>query len=175
MGNSLGGTSGRLSFLLGLNGPNIASESGCSSSMVAVYLAVDSLRKRRSDIALAAGANLLLHPFQKRHMVNVASPDGRCKTFDEKADGFGRAEGVATLVLKRYSDALKAGDNVLALIRGCGVSQEGTSRSFGTPTKEGQEIAMQAALEDAGVCPDEVSYVEAHGKCLTIEFTLICR
>ncbi|ODM98078.1 Phenolphthiocerol synthesis polyketide synthase type I Pks15/1 [Orchesella cincta] len=163
MGNSLGGTSGRLSFLLGLTGPNIASESGCSSGMVAVYLACESLRKGRSDIALAAGANLLLHPFQKRHMINVVSPDGRCKTFDEKADGFGRAEGVATLVLKRYSDAVKSGDNILALIRGCGISQEGTSRSFGTPTKEGQEIAMEAALQDAGVCPLDVSYVEAHG------------
>ncbi|CAL8113280.1 unnamed protein product [Orchesella dallaii] len=163
MGNSLGGTSGRLSFLLGLTGPNIASESGCSSGMVAVYLACESLRKRRSDLALAAGANLLLHPFQKRHMINVVSPDGRCKTFDENADGFGRAEGVATLVLKRYSDAVKAGDNILALIRGCGISQEGTSRSFGTPTKEIQEIAMEAALNDAGVCPLDVSYVEAHG------------
>lgn len=70
------------SFLLGLTGPNIASESGCSSGMVAVYLACESLRKRRSDVALAAGANLLLLPFEKKHMVNVASPDGRCKTFD---------------------------------------------------------------------------------------------
>ncbi|CAL8113277.1 unnamed protein product [Orchesella dallaii] len=163
MGNSLGGNSGRLSFLLGLTGPNIATESGCSSGIVAVYLACESLRKGRSNLALAAGANLLLHPFEKRHMVNVASPDGRCKTFDEKADGFGRAEGVATLVLKRYSDAIKAGDNILAMIRGYGISQEGLSRSFGTPTKEVQEIAMRTALADAGLTPTDISYVEAHG------------
>lgn len=81
----------------------------------------------------------------------------------EKADGFGRAEGVATLVLKRYSDALKSGDNILGLIRGCGIAQEGTSRSLGTPTKEVQEIAMQAALDNAGVSPEDISYLEAHG------------
>lgn len=90
----LGGTSGRLSFLLGLNGPNIASESGCSSSMMAVYLAVESLKKGRCDIALAAGANLLLFPWTStQNMLSVVSPDSRCKTFDESANGFGRAEG----------------------------------------------------------------------------------
>lgn len=81
-----------------------------------------------------------------------------------------RAEGVATLVLKRYSDALKSGDNIWALIRGCGISQEGTSRSLGTPTKHVQEIAMREALQDAGISPSQVSFVEAHGSQSTFSF-----
>lgn len=77
LGNSLGGSGGRLSFFLGLTGPNIATESGCSSGMAALVLACEALRKGRCDTALAAGANLLLYPFQKKHMINVVSPDGR--------------------------------------------------------------------------------------------------
>jgi acyl transferase domain-containing protein len=152
-----------LSFLLGLTGPNVATESGCSSGMVAIYLATESLRASRCRVAIAGGVNLLLHPFKRKHMMSIIASDGRCKTFDEKADGFGRGEGVASLILKKYSDAVKDGDRVYALIRGTGMAQEGTSRSFGTPTKECQEIAMQTALDNAGISAKDVCYVEAHG------------
>lgn len=93
----------------------------------------------------------------------VISPEGRCKTFDAKANGFGRAEGCGVLVLKRLSDALRDRDNIWAMIRGSAVSQEGISRSLGTPTVHCEALAMQLALKDAGVRPEQVSFVETHG------------
>lgn len=163
MGNSIGAAAARISFLLGLTGPSVATESGCSSAMVAVQLACRSLQLGETNLALACGVNLLLHPFDKDEMPMVISPEGRSKTFDSRADGFARGEGCGVLVLKRLSDAIRDGDNIWAMIRGCGVSQEGTSRSMGTPTIHCESLAMQMALNDAQVKPHEVSYVEAHG------------
>ncbi|CAL8109687.1 unnamed protein product [Orchesella dallaii] len=163
MGNSIGAAAARLSFLLGLTGPSIATESGCSSAIVAVDLAVKSLRNGESNLALAGGVNLLLHPFTSNIMDYVIAPNGRCKTFDAKADGFGRAEGCGVLVLKRLSDALRDRDNIWAMIRGSAVSQEGLSRSLGTPTVHCEALAMTLALKDAGVRPEQVSFVETHG------------
>lgn len=92
MGNSPGSAAGRISFLLGLTGPSVATESGCSSAMVAVDLACKSLRLGETRLAIASGVNLLLHPFSTKDMSMVCAPDGHCKTFDANADGFGRAE-----------------------------------------------------------------------------------
>lgn len=163
MGNSIGAAAARISFMLGLTGPSLATESGCSSAMVAVHQACRSLQQEETNLALACGVNLLLHPFDKDEMPMVISPEGRCKTFDSKADGFSRAEGCGVLVLKRLSDAVKDNDHIWGLIRGSGVSQEGVSRSLGTPTVHCEALAMQQALKEADVEPHEVSYVEAHG------------
>ncbi|CAL8118587.1 unnamed protein product [Orchesella dallaii] len=163
MGNSFGAGAARLSHFLGLTGPSVSTESGCSSAMVAVDLACKSLRSGETPLALACGVNLLLNPFSKDTMSFVVAGDGRCKTFDESADGFGRAEGCGVLVLKRYSDAVKDGDNVWALIRGSSCVQEGVSKSMGTPTVHCESLAMSLALKDANVKPNDVSYVEAHG------------
>lgn len=163
IGNSFGAAAARLSFFLGLTGPSVATESGCSSAMVAVDLACKSLRRGETSLALACGVNLLLLPFTKDTMSFVISKDGKCKTFDESADGFGRAEGCGVLVLKKYADAVKDGDNIWALIRGSSCVQEGVSRSMGTPTKDCEAMAMSLALKDAGVGANEVSFVEAHG------------
>src|SRR3989442_526533 len=142
--------------------PSIATESGCSSAIVALDLAVKSLRSGESNLALAGGVNLLLHPFTSNIMDYVIAPNGRCKTFDSKADGFGRAEGCGVMVLKRLSDALRDRDNIWAVIRGSAVSQEGLSRSLGTPTVHCEALAMQLALADAHVRPEQVSFVETH-------------
>ncbi|CAL8087651.1 unnamed protein product [Orchesella dallaii] len=164
MGNSIGAAAARISFLLGMTGPSISTESGCSSAMVGVHLACQSLRNGETNLALACGVNLLLEPFDYDMLPMALSPEGRCKTFDAKADGFARAEGVGVLVLKRISDAVKDGDRIWALLRGSGVSQEGLSKSMGTPTVHSETLAMTEALKDAGIeDPSLVSYVETHG------------
>ncbi|CAL8084784.1 unnamed protein product [Orchesella dallaii] len=163
MGNSIGAAAARISFLLGMTGPSIATESGCSSAMVAVHLACRALQNRETNFALACGVNLLLHPFDKDEMPMVLSADGHCKTFDANANGFARAEGCGVLVLKLLSDAVRDDDKIWALIRGSGMTQEGISKSMGTPTIHCESLAMTQALKDARVNPEEVSYVEAHG------------
>lgn len=136
--------------------------------MQSVDLACKSLRNGETSLSLACGVNLLLRPFTKDMMPFVIAENGECKTFSEGANGFGRAEGCGVLVLKRYTDAVKDGDHVWALIRGSSCVQEGTSRSMGRPTKEVEALAMRLALQDAGVQPKDVSFIEAHGTGTTL-------
>ena len=164
-GNGHSVASGRLSYLLGLTGPSLSVDTACSSSLVAVHLACSSLRNQECDLALAGGVNCLLAPevsinYSKARML---SPDGRCKTFDASADGFVRAEGCGVIVLKRLSDAIAAGDNILALIRGSAINQDGRSSGLTVPNGPSQQAVIRQALKNAGVEPVEVSYVEAHG------------
>ena len=156
---------GRLSFCLGLRGPTMTLDTACSSSLVAVHLACQSLRAGESEMALVGGANLILIP-----QVNVLyarlkalAPDGRCKTFDASADGMVRGEGGAVVVLKRHRDALRDGDNILALIRGSAVNHDGRSSGLTVPNGAAQREVLRAALASAGVAPAEVRFVEAHG------------
>jgi acyl transferase domain-containing protein/protein-L-isoaspartate O-methyltransferase len=156
---------GRLSYLLGLQGPSVAVDTACSSSLAAVHLACQSLRGGDCDTALAGGVNLMLTPemwitTSKNRML---SPSGRCRTFDAAADGFVRGEGCGVVVLKRLSRALEDGDTVLALIRGSAMNQDGASSGITVPNRHAQEAAIRAALAAAGVRPHEVGYVEAHG------------
>lgn len=164
-GNTHSVASGRISYLLGLHGPSISVDTACSSSLVAIHLAVQSLRKGESDMALAAGVNLILEPTTSMIFARAGmlSPDGRCKTFDADANGYVRGEGCGTVVLKRLSDAVRDGDNVLAVVRGSAVNQDGKSQGITAPNELAQEKVLRAALEDARVKPNEVSYVEAHG------------
>ena len=164
-GNSHSVASGRLSYLLGLQGPSMSVDTACSSSLVAIHLAVQSLRKGESDLALAAGVNLILEPTTSMIFARAGmlSPDGRCKTFDGDANGYVRGEGCGTVVLKRLSDALRDGDNVLAVVRGSAVNQDGKSQGITAPNELAQEKVLRAALEDARLKPEEVSYIEAHG------------
>jgi acyl transferase domain-containing protein/NADPH:quinone reductase-like Zn-dependent oxidoreductase/acyl carrier protein len=155
----------RLSYFLNLNGPSIALDTACSSSLVTVHLACQSLRRRESDLALAGGVNLILTPemtlaLTKAHMM---APDGRCKAFDAAADGYVRGEGCGLVVLKRLSDALAAGDRVLAVIRGTAVNHDGRSNGLSAPNGPAQEAVIRAALADGGIAPADVSYVETHG------------
>ena len=164
-GNSHSVASGRLSYFLGLQGPSLAVDTACSASLVAVHLAMTSLRNGESDLALAGGVNLLLSPettinFSKARML---APDGRCKTFDAAADGYVRAEGCGIIVLKRLKDALADGDHILALIRGSAVNQDGRSSGLTVPNGPSQQAVIRQALANSGVTADEISYLEAHG------------
>jgi acyl transferase domain-containing protein/SAM-dependent methyltransferase/NAD(P)-dependent dehydrogenase (short-subunit alcohol dehydrogenase family) len=156
---------GRISYTLGLRGPALAIDTACSSSMVAVHLAVQSLRSGESSIALAGGVNLILSPLWMvgSSKLRVLAPDGRCKTFDADADGFGQAEGCGIVVLKRLSDAQRDGDRIVAVIRGTAVNQDGRSAGLTAPSGEAQEEVIRAALRNAGLEPADVDYVEAHG------------
>lgn len=169
-GNVVGGNlhcmaSGSISYLLGLRGPSLTLDTACSSSLVAVDLAVQSLRTGASDLALAGGSNVILGPenYVCFSGLQVLSPDGRCKTFDASADGFGRGEGAGVVVLKRLSDALRDGDRILAVIHGSGVTQDGKTAGIAVPNGESQEEAARRALLQAGIAPTEVAYAEAHG------------
>ena len=155
----------RLSYLLDLHGPSLMVDTACSSSLVAVHLACQSLGLQESDVALAAGVNAILSP---RAMVmfsqaNMMAKDGRCKTFDAAADGFVRAEGCGVVVLKRLADARRDGDNILAVLRGTAVNQDGRGTGLSTPNTVAQQAVIRRALGNAGRSPEQVDYVEAHG------------
>ena len=164
-GGALNVAAGRLSYVFGLNGPAMAIDTACSSSLVAVHLACQSLRERECDLALAGGVNLLLTPeaFICLSKWGMMAPDGRCKTFDERADGFVRAEGCGMIALKRLSDALTADDRVLALIRGTAINQDGASSGLTVPNGPAQQALVRAALKAARLQPHDVDYIEAHG------------
>lgn len=164
-GTALNVASGRISFTWGLQGPCVSIDTACSSSLVAVHLACQSLRAGDSDLALAGGVNVVLLPdsmvlFSKWGMM---APDGRCKTFDASADGFVRAEGCAMIALKRLSDAMAAGDNILAVIRGSAVNSDGRSSGLTVPHGPAQQAVVRRALKDATLEADALDYVEAHG------------
>ncbi|MGZ9234786.1 MAG: type I polyketide synthase, partial [Anaerolineales bacterium] len=157
--------SGRISYLLGLQGPAISVDTACSSSLIATHLAIQSLRTGECRMAIAGGVNTILLPelhisFSRARML---SGDGRCKTFDARADGFVRSEGCGMVVLKRLSDALADGDTILAVIRGSAVNQDGRSSGLTAPNGLAQEAVIRSALANAHVEPWLVSYVEAHG------------
>jgi microcystin synthetase protein McyG len=164
-GSALNAAAGRLSFNFGLRGPCVAVDTACSSSLVAVHLACQSLRTGESEMALAGGVNVILLPdamvlFSKWGMM---APDGICKTFDAAADGFVRAEGCAVVALKRLSDAVEAGDPILAVIRGSAVNSDGRSSGLTVPNGLAQQAVLRSALASAELQPADIDYVEAHG------------
>ncbi len=161
---------GRISYVLGLSGPCMALDTACSSSLVAVHLAVQALRTQECSVALAGGVSLTLVPHGSiaTSRGRMMSFDGRCKTFDASADGYVRGEGSGMVVLKRLSDALADGDNILAVIRGSALNQDGRSNGLTAPNGAAQEAVIRAALANAEVEPGEVSYVEAHGTGTTL-------
>ncbi len=156
---------GRLSYLLGLHGPAIAVDTACSSSLVALHLACQALRNRECQLALAGGVNAILDPENSISLSKsgLIARDGRCKTFDEAADGFIRAEGGGIVVLKRLSDALAGNDQILALIRGSAVNQDGRSNGLTAPNGPSQEAVIRAALANGAIDAGEIGYIEAHG------------
>ncbi|QRK05992.1 type I polyketide synthase [Archangium violaceum] len=156
---------GRLSFLLGLQGPSMVVDTACSSSLVAVHLAVRSLRSGECNLAIAAGVSLILAPESNVIMcqLKALAKDGRCKTFDASADGYGRGEGCGVVVLKRLSDALASGDEILAVIRGTATNHDGPSGGLTIPNGAAQQDVIRRALANGRVAPHQVSYLEAHG------------
>ncbi|TPQ17201.1 type I polyketide synthase [Streptomyces sporangiiformans] len=160
-GAALSIAAGRLSYALDLRGPSMSVDTACSSSLVAVHHAVRSLVTGESEIALAAGVNLLLSPVVTLGLqrTGALSPDGRCKAFDADADGIVRGEGCGVVVLKRLADAERDGDRVLAVIRATAVNSDGRSNGLTAPNAE----AQRALLAEAHADPTTVDYVEAHG------------
>lgn len=164
-GTSFAVAAGRISYTLGLTGPAVTVDTACSSSLVALHLACQALQLGECDAALAGGVSLILGPemnvsFTKGRMM---SADGRCKFADAAADGYVRGEGGVVLALKRESDARANGDPILALIRGSAINQDGRTSGITAPNGPSQEDVIRTALANAGVSPDDIGYIEAHG------------
>ena len=155
----------RISYFLNLKGPSLAIDTACSSSLVSLHYACQSLLSGESDLCLAGGVNLILSPelninFSQARMM---AADGRCKTFDDGADGYVRGEGCGVVVLKRFSDAFNDGDKIHAIIRGSAINQDGLTSGITAPNGPSQQAVIRQALQNAGVTPNQISYVEAHG------------
>ncbi|MFD3609845.1 polyketide synthase, partial [Streptomyces atroolivaceus] len=154
----------RLSYLLGVNGPSLTVDSGQSSSLVAVHMACQSLRAGECEIALAGGVNLNLS-FDGTLSVSRfggLSPDGRCYTFDARANGYVRGEGGGFVLLKSLAQALRDGDHIHGVLRGSAVNNGGGD-SLTTPSQQAQEDVLRRAYTAAGVRPEDIQYVELHG------------
>lgn len=165
LGSSCSAAAGRLSYLFDFRGPTLAVDTACSSSLVAVHLACQSLRTQECSLALVGGVHVISSPetFINYCKMGMLSADGYCKTFDASANGFGVGEGCGVVVLKRWSDAVAAGDHVLALIRGSAINEDGRSNGLTAPNGLSQQAVIRQALENAGIPPSQISYVEAHG------------
>ncbi|MEA5506769.1 beta-ketoacyl synthase N-terminal-like domain-containing protein, partial [Halotia wernerae UHCC 0503] len=155
----------RISYLFDFTGPSLGIDTACSSSLVAVHLACQSIQNGESSLALAGGVRIILSPwiavgFGK---AGFMAPDGRCKTFDSRANGYVRSEGAGVVLLKPLSQALVDGDPIYAVIRGSAVNQDGHSNGLTAPNPWAQEALLQKAYRQAGISVDQVQYIEAHG------------
>ena len=164
-GVGLHAMAGRISYCFGFMGPCVAVDTACSTSLVAVHLACQSLRAGESDVALAGGANVLLGPHGSIlfSQGSLMARDGACKAFSAEADGFVRSEGAAVVALKRLSDAERDGDPILGVIRGSAVNSDGRSAGMAQPYGPAQEAVVRSALASAGLQPSDIDFVEAHG------------
>ena len=164
-GNALSLASNRISYVLDLRGPSMSIDTACSSGMIGIHLAVQSLRNRECNATLAGGVNMILTPettiaFSQARML---SADGRCRPFDAGANGYVRGEGCGILLLKRLTDATRDGDNILAVLRASAVNQDGRTSGITAPNALSQQRVIRTALAQADLTSDRISYIEAHG------------
>ncbi|MXW34690.1 MAG: SDR family NAD(P)-dependent oxidoreductase [Chloroflexi bacterium] len=165
IGTNLNGVSGRVAFVLGLEGHTTVTDAACASSLVAVHQGVTALHQRELDLAIAGGVNVILDPrlFEARTIAGILSPDGQCKAFDASANGFVRAEGCGVVVLKRLDEALADGDRIWGVLRGTAVNHGGASSGYTVPNEPAQVTVLRDALARADLAPSDVQYLEAHG------------
>ncbi|WP_110655850.1 type I polyketide synthase [Salinicola halimionae] len=164
-GNTSSIASNRISYVFDLHGPSMSMDTACSSSLVAFHQACQSIRSGETEMALAGGISLHLHPFgfiifSKASML---SPTGRCQVFDESGDGYVRSEGGGVFLLKDYDKAVADGDRILAVVAGSGVNTDGFKKGLTVPNPDAQVALMIQTLERAGLTPDDIDYLEAHG------------
>ena len=164
-GTMTASVAGRISYTLGLEGPSLSVDTACSSSLVAVYLALQSLRNGECDVAIAGGVNLMLNPAVSLQMAEMQalSPDGRCRSFDARANGYVRGEGGGVVVLKRLEDARRDGDRLAAILRGSAVTHDGAAAGLTVPNPTAQAAMLRRALADAEIAPEQVGLIETHG------------
>ncbi|NES04120.1 MAG: type I polyketide synthase, partial [Okeania sp. SIO2F4] len=165
LGTAMNTSSGRVAYVFGLQGPTFSLDTTCSSSLVTLHLACQSLRSGESNLSLVGGVNLMLHPNVTHGFCKgrALSPDSRCKTFDANADGYARGEGCGILVLKRLRDAVADGDRILALVKGSAINHDGPSSGLTVPNQQAQKKVLRQALANAKVDASAVDYVECHG------------
>ncbi|KAH6981906.1 hypothetical protein BKA56DRAFT_720122 [Ilyonectria sp. MPI-CAGE-AT-0026] len=164
-GNGTAIMSNRISYFFNLHGPSMTIDTGCSGSLVSVHLAAQSLRSGEASLAIAAGAGMILTPNTIMPMtaLNFLSPDGKCFTFDSRANGYGRGEGIGVVILKRLSDAIRDNDTIRAVIRGSKVNQDGHTTGITLPSKEAQVANIRSLYDSAGLDFNQTAYVECHG------------
>ncbi|KAJ4285160.1 hypothetical protein NW764_000450 [Fusarium oxysporum] len=164
-GNGIAIMANRISHFFNLHGPSMTIDTGCSGSLVSVHLASQSLRAKETSLAIAAGAGMILTPNTMMPMtaLNFLSPDGKCFTFDSRANGYGRGEGIGVVVMKRLSDAIRDNDTIRAVIRATKVNQDGHTTGITLPSKEAQVANINSVYESAGLDFSQTGYVECHG------------
>ena len=155
--------SGRLSYLLDLKGPSMVIDTACSSSLVSVHLACNSIISGECELAIAGGVKIHLLPLDNYMKVGIEASDGRTKAFDERADGTGIGEGAAAIIIKKLNKAIKDGDHIYGVIKGSAVNQDGNSVGITAPNMAAQTDVIMAAWKNAGVDPETITYIEAHG------------
>ncbi len=165
LGGALSIAANRISYWFNFRGPSVAVDTACSSALVAIHMACQSIWNGDATLALAGGVNAILTPsltigFSKASML---SPDGRCKSFDAQANGYVRAEGAGMILLKPYAQALADGDPIEAVILSTVVNQDGRTPGISVPGADAQEAMLKRAYQQAGIAPESVQYVEAHG------------
>ncbi|KAK3343540.1 putative polyketide synthase, partial [Lasiosphaeria hispida] len=164
-GNYAAMLANRVSHFFDLKGPSTAVDVGCSTSLMALHLAAQSLRSGDSDCAIVGGTSLHLNPdvFAGLSTLQTCGAEGKCYAFDHRAEGYGRGDGIATLIVKRLSDALRDGDPIRAVVRETAVNQDGRTPTITAPCAEAQRLLISQCYRTAGLDPLETSVVEAHG------------
>lgn len=155
----------RISYFYNLNGPSVAVNTACSGSLVALHLACQSLRTGETTMGLVFGSNLIFAPENTAGLsnLNFLSPDGKCYAFDERANGYARGEGIASLVIKPLSTAIQDGNTIRAIIRGTGVNSDGRTPGISQPSSEAQIALIRGVYRRFGLDPSRTGYFEAHG------------